>query len=153
MTQQALQDFFAAALNAGAILTGFCGTFLSFRIQREASYYRNLSSDGTDRLLDLTHFTAPLFLLLCSTICTVCFGVIIPLFHLSGLWTTTRPGRVVGGLIGGLILLIVYFVCELRHYNVLKFLENDKNEWARQGIFVAGGLLCAAGSICFFWCF
>jgi hypothetical protein len=32
--------FFESVLAAGAILSGFCGTFLSFRINRESNYYR-----------------------------------------------------------------------------------------------------------------
>jgi hypothetical protein len=32
-------QFFGAVVDAGAILAGFCSTFLVFRIQREANYY------------------------------------------------------------------------------------------------------------------
>lgn len=40
-------------LQAGAILAGFCGTFLAFRIQREASYYRQPVADfDTGRAAD-----------------------------------------------------------------------------------------------------
>src|SRR5437667_344489 len=33
-------EFFQSVLTAGAIISGFCGSFLVFRIQREAEYYR-----------------------------------------------------------------------------------------------------------------
>ena len=58
-----MESFYTATLSAGAILTGFCGTFLSFRLQREANYYRQVALDfetreARDVFVDLTHFTA-----------------------------------------------------------------------------------------------
>ena len=45
ITPESAERFFAEVLSAGAILCGFCGTFLSFRIQREAGYYRQVAID------------------------------------------------------------------------------------------------------------
>ena len=66
-------------LTAGAILSGFCGTFLAFRIQREAAYYRQPAVDyhgnkGKDVYIGLTHFTSAFLLLALATVCSVTFG-------------------------------------------------------------------------------
>ena len=55
------QGFYTAVLTAGAILTGFAGTFLQFRIQREASYHRQPAvsfeeANAKDVFIGLTHF-------------------------------------------------------------------------------------------------
>jgi hypothetical protein len=111
--------FLGASLSTGAILAGFCGTFLSFRIQREAGYYRQASGKGADNYIGLTHFTASLALLLMATIFTTVFGIVLPLLALSGFHSSMRPGIIVGGLIGSVVLLAAYFVAELVHYRIL----------------------------------
>ena len=55
-------NFFESALNAGAILTGFCGTFLVFRIEREAGFFRAPGWNDKDKRAivleyNLQHFT------------------------------------------------------------------------------------------------
>ncbi len=145
MSQSDLTNFFAASLNAGAILAGFCATFLSFRIQREAGYYR--SSDGSGK--DLSHFTASLLLLLLATIWTVICGIVLPLLALVGMGSSISPRLIVGGVIGGLLLLGAYFVTELCHYHVFKFLKNDPAEWKREWPLAAVGVSGAA--FCFWY--
>ncbi|MGA2771236.1 MAG: hypothetical protein ABSG26_10520 [Bryobacteraceae bacterium] len=140
MTQSDL-TFFAASLNVGAILAGFCATFLSFRIQREAGYYRHGNR---------SHFTASLLLLLLATLCTAVCGIVLPLLALVGSGPWISPGLIVGGVIGGLLLLAAYFVTELRHYDVFKVsLKNDRAEWKREWPLVAVGVICAA--FCFWY--
>jgi hypothetical protein len=56
---QALELFYGAALTAGSILSGFIGTFLNFRIQRDASYFR--SQEGQAR--NQQHFTSSFLLI------------------------------------------------------------------------------------------
>jgi hypothetical protein len=142
---QSDQTFFAVILNVGAILAGFCATFLSFRIQREAGYYRSPDGKGNN----LSHFTASLALLLLATLCTAVCGIVLPLLALVGSGPCISRGLIVGGVLGGLLLLAAYFVTELRHYDVFKFLQNDRAEWKREGPFVAVGVICAA--FCFWY--
>lgn len=169
--------FFSASLSAGSILAGFCGTFLSFRIQREATYFRQPSNDsespeqgkaphgsmtrgksspnssasrGKDTYIGLTHFTASLFLLLMATAWTILFGVVVPLLELGRVGMNASPGIVVGGIIGGLLLLGSYFLAELVHYRIFQFLESDRGEWRREWWIVALGLLGALVSIAHF---
>src|SRR6185436_7926147 len=103
--------FFSSALSAGAILSVFCGTFLAFRLQREASYYRQVALDfdsreARDVFVGLTHFTSALLLLVLATVCAAAFGFIFPLLAVHGSnWFLARSGYVVGGMIGSLILL------------------------------------------------
>jgi hypothetical protein len=40
MTESNYDAFYTSVVSAGAILTGLAGTFLQFRIGREASYYQ-----------------------------------------------------------------------------------------------------------------
>lgn len=68
-------SLYSSLLSAGAILAGFCGTFLAFRIQREANYYRQPALDfatgeARDVPIGLTHFTSGLLLLGIASICT-----------------------------------------------------------------------------------
>ena len=81
--------YFAACLSAGAILTGFCGTFLSFRIQREATYYRQpvcdfASGKARDVAIGLSHFSSPFLLLILGTLLAAAFGFVCPLLAISG---------------------------------------------------------------------
>jgi hypothetical protein len=86
------QTFYAAVLSAGAILTGFSGTFLQFRIQREANYYRQpvLSyvegaeqGKAQDVPIGLVHFTGAFLLIIVSTLMAVTFGFVFPLLALA----------------------------------------------------------------------
>jgi hypothetical protein len=149
MSQVDRLNFFDTSLNVGAILAGFCATFLSFRIQREAGYFRSPDGKGKDTFSDLSHFTASLLLLLLATVCTAVCGIVLPLLALVGSGPWISPGLIVGGVIGGLLLLAAYFVSELRHYNVFKFLKNDPAEWRREWPLVAVGVIGAA--LCFWY--
>src|SRR5260370_33842727 len=108
-------SFFAAALSAGGILSGFCGTFLTFRIQREASYYRQAAVDfhegkGKDIFVGLTHFSSAFFILLLATLCSATFGFVFPLLALHGsAWFAARSGLVVEVMIGVGMSLCAYF--------------------------------------------
>ena len=126
--------------SAGAILTGFCGTFLSFRLQREANYYRQVAVDfehneARDIYVGLTHFTGPLLLLLLSTIVAALFGFVFPLVALAepASQIMFSVGIVAAGEVAALVLLFGYFVGELVHYQVLTTsLVNDAMEWGSQ---------------------
>jgi len=128
--------FFDAIISAGAILSGFCGTFLSFRIQREANYYRQPALDfktrkARDVYIGLTHFTSAFLLLILATIFSTFFGFLIPLLALAGsAWASAQTELVVGGLVAALILLLAYFLDELVHYRIINIgLLNDAREW------------------------
>ena len=142
--------FFEAIINAGAILAGFCGTFLAFRIQREANYYRQPVLDyekgkAKDILIGLTHFTSAFLLLILATVCAIVFGFLFPLLALAGLpWALTQVSLVVSGIVASLILLIAYFLDELIHYRVLsRNLVNDAREWGSEKKIVIGALIVA----------
>jgi hypothetical protein len=155
---QDISPVFAPALSAGAILTGFCGTFLTFRIQREAAYYRQPALDfrngrAKDILIDLTHFSSAFFLLILATVCSAVFGFVLPLMALTGsAWITTRPKVVVAGMISGLVLVGGYFVTELVHYRVLRRLPGDTEEWKREGWVLAATVLLAFAAFAFVFC-
>jgi hypothetical protein len=144
---------YGALLSAGAIITGFCGTFLSFRIQREASYYRQPAVDfatgsGKDVFVNLTHFSSGFLLLSLASLGACIFGVVFPLLGLAGvIWFLARAGAAVAGVIGSLVLLVSYFVDELVHYRILSSrLANDAREWGREWIVVCIGIAVAAGA-------
>jgi hypothetical protein len=152
--------FFESVIAAGAILTGFCGTFLAFRIQREAAYYRQPALDfpsGTakDVFIGLTHFTAPFLLLILATICALVFGFLVPLFAIAGARNTLlSPALVVAGLVAAVILLMAYFCAELTHYRILSAaLLHDVHEWrtGRAIVIVALILSIAAAGSTVFW--
>lgn len=155
MTPSNPESFFGSVLSAGAILSGFCGTFLSFRLQREATYYRQPAVDfreqdetknSKDIYIGLTHFTSGLFLLILATVCTVVFGVLLPLLALSGYASVaSRTGLIVGGIIAGLLLIAAYFLDELVHYEILKWsrLADDIRDWKKEWWVVALAVLCA----------
>lgn len=142
--------FFEAIINAGAILAGFCGTFLAFRIQREANYYRQPVLDyekgkAKDIFIGLTHFTSAFLLLMLATVCAFFFGFIIPLLAIAGSsWALAQITLVVSGLIASLVFVIAYFLDELIHYRVLSVnLVNDAREWKREWAIVIGALIIA----------
>jgi len=115
-------QFFEATIAAGAILSGFCGTFLAFRIQREANYYRQPALDSRRSVdINLQQFSSAFFLLILAALCSVVFGFIIPLLALAGsAWAMEQTKWVVGGLLAALILLAAYFFDELVHYHILR---------------------------------
>ncbi|WP_299212192.1 hypothetical protein [uncultured Tateyamaria sp.] len=138
------QTFFSAALSAGAILTGFCGTFLSFRIQREAAYHRQPALDyeegeARDIYIGLSHFTSSFLVLILASLVTMVFGFIMPLLALAGFGIAVISVSVVtGGLVAALVLISGYFLVEMRHYHILSNrLLHDRAEWGRQNGFVA----------------
>jgi hypothetical protein len=103
------------------------GMFLVFRIQREADYYRGPSYGVKND----QHFTSAFLLIILATLIVTVFGVVFPLFYLSGVrgcWLT--PRLVVAGLLATMILLVGYFVDELFHYRILK--KFGKEEWKRE---------------------
>ena len=137
---------YAALLSAGAILTGFCGTFLSFRIQREASYYRQPTVDfktgqGGDVYIGLSHFTSSFLVLIVATLLAVICGFILPLLALVGV--PLQPRIIVAGMVSSVICVLGYFTCEMVHYGVLnRRLLNDRHEWGRSwGVVVITFLL------------
>ena len=162
MTPASPESFFSAVLSAGAILSGFCGTFLSFRLQREATYYRQPAIDfqakvgernSKDIYIGLTHFTSSFFLLILATLCTVVCGVLLPLLALQGCdWAASHRGLIVGGIIAGLLLIAAYFVDELVHYQILSWsrLVVDLRDWEKEWWIVTLAVLCAFISLRYF---
>jgi hypothetical protein len=149
--------FFPAALSAGAILSGFCGTFLAFRIQREASYYRQAAFDfqtgeAKDIFIGLTHFSSAFLLLVLATMCSAVFGFVFPLLALYGSsWFGGHAGLVVGGMIGSLVLLLAYFADELIHYRIISGrLARDASEWKKEWWIVVLGISAATACIVYF---
>jgi hypothetical protein len=140
------RSFYEAIIAAGAILSGFCGTFLAFRIQREANYYRQPvlnfeRQEARDVPIKLTHFSAAFLLLLLGSVCSVVFGFLLPLLALGGWgWMWSRRSLVVAGLVAAMVLIGAYFVAELVHYEILSGrLLNDRREWGRElGVAVVG---------------
>lgn len=153
------QNFFSAALGAGAILSGFCGTFLSFRIQRESAYYRQPVLDyendkAKDIYIGLSHFTSSFLLLILASVISIIFGVILPLIAMAGaniVWEA--PKVVVAGLIASVVLISGYFVCELVHYEILnRKLLNDPSEWGRaRKTVIVTILLSFLSAVLIFW--
>ena len=154
---ESAEQFFAAVLSAGAILCGFCGTFLSFRIQREAGYYRQVALDfssgkSKDIPVGLTHFTSAFLLLILATGCSAVFGFALPLLGLNGAaWVASRRGLVVGGMIAALVLLGAYFLDELVHYKIISWhLVNDTQEWKAEWWIVVLAILAAGVCMAYF---
>lgn len=159
MTPEELGRFYETALTAGAILSGFIGTFLTFRIQREANYYRQPVLDfnakepegrAKDVLIGLSHFTSSFLLIIIGALCSTAFGVFWPLLALAH-WgpAQTGPAPIVAGLVGSVVLVGAYFLDELVHYKILKtHLANDLGEWKNEWAIVVGGVLLAALLFC-----
>jgi hypothetical protein len=152
MRAEATTSFYESVIGAGAILSGFCGTFLSFRIQREANYHRqpavSFDKDAAKEVyVGLTHFTSAFALLALGSVCSVIFGFLIPLFGIAGLpWAPRNAAVVVGGLAAALVLIAAYFIDELVHYRILRMgrLVDDAREWRGESLVVAAGV---AGAI------
>jgi hypothetical protein len=108
--------FFEAAIDAGAILTGFYATFLVFRIQREAEYYR---SKGKQQ------FSASLLLLILGMSVTAVMCVGFPLLRLANPEFASvgalKSNIVVRGFIASGILAAGYFLIELIHYRIILY--------------------------------
>lgn len=140
--------YYGACLSAGAILTGFCGTFLSFRIQREATYYRQPVCDynvgeGKDIFLGLSHFSSPFLLLILGTLLSAGFGFICPLLAISGF--AISKSWIVAGILAALVTILGYFACELVHYGVLNAkLLNDRKEWGKSSGVVLTTIILSA---------
>jgi hypothetical protein len=146
-------EFYRSVIAAGAIMTGFCGTFLSFRIQREANYFRQpaISFDegkARDIYIGLTHFTSSFLLLILASLCSMVFGFLFPLLALIGAaCTLVTPNVIAGGLIATLVLLAFYFFDELLHYQIVgESLAQDAREWGREVPLVIVALVLAAAA-------
>lgn len=119
-------NFFESVIAAGAILTGFCGTFLAFRIQREASYFRQPALDFSSRTakdvyVGLTRFSVALGLLLAATVVALIFGFVIPLLAIAGAQCALiSPWLDVCGLLVAVVLLLGYLLAELVHYRIIR---------------------------------
>jgi hypothetical protein len=163
MTPDQLASFYEASLSAGAIISGFIGTFLAFRIQREANYHRQPVLDfnpeesegrARDVHIGLAHFTSSFFLILLAGIASMTFGVGWPLLALAQ-WppAMTGPEPIAGGIFGSLVLVAAYFVDELVHYRILSGrLANDVAEWKSEWAIVVGGVLLAVVAFVLTWC-
>jgi len=151
MTPDQLTAFYEAALTAGSILFGFVGTFLSFRIQREANYYRQPVLDfrsgedegsGQDVEVGLSHFTSSLALIILAGLGAMIFGMVLPLAALAQLKATvSSPESIVAGIVGSLALVVGYFLDELFHYRIIFRL--DRKGWKRERWIVIGTLAAA----------
>jgi hypothetical protein len=138
--------FFESIIGAGAILSGFCGTFLAFRIQRESNYYRQPAvsfelEKGKDVFIGRTCFSPAFKLLLFGTCCSAVFGFLLPLLALAGCaWIAAMQGLVVAGLIGTVVLIGTYFLAELVHYQILntQLLRGKRKEGDESGVVYAG---------------
>jgi hypothetical protein len=105
---------------AGAIVAGFCATFLQFRLQREATYYRK----GKQL------FSSSFLLIILATLMALFFGVVLPLIRLSGIGQNLiRVQSVVAGLLDSIILLLFYFLDEFIHYNIFPI---ERKDWHRE---------------------
>jgi hypothetical protein len=152
------KDFYTAVLTAGTVLTGFTGSFLQFRIQREANYYRQPVLDfetgkAKDVAIGLSHFSSSFLLLICAVVLEIAFGFILPLLAMADVhFSFLKPNLIVAGLIAALIILAGYFCAELVHYRILNTrLLHDKAEWGRQWAVVSITLALAIlfGIACF----
>jgi hypothetical protein len=144
------RSFYESMIGAGAIVFGFSATFLAFKIQREANYYRQPAvsfehAQAKDVLIGLTHFSSAFLLLILGTICSAVFGLLLPVFALAGsAWISANHGVEVAGLVGTLILIGAYFLDELIHYRILSSrLLNDAREWGSESAVVISGVIIA----------
>lgn len=118
-------SFYAAVLSAGAILWGFCGTFLVFRIQREANYYQQPVLDyetgkAKNVKICMQKLSLPFGVLLFATHWVALFGVVMPLLGRAGyqFWLN-HPQVLIWEIFVGLALILGYFWLELRHYRII----------------------------------
>jgi len=130
MSAEELSQFYGAALTGGAILSGFVATFLSFRIQREADYYRQPvlrykpdeeCGNGQDVFIDLSRFPPSLLLIIVSWFGSTFFGVLWPLSALAH-WSPsmTGPAPLLAGIASSVALVAAYFFAEMFHYAMFR---------------------------------
>jgi hypothetical protein len=154
------QTFYEAVLSAGAILTGFSGTFLQFRIQREANYYKQpvtsyvkgaTEGKAQDAYIGLTHFTDAFLLIIAATLMAVAFGFVFPLLGLAEMAPPFVSRKfITAGLPSTLFTLGGYFLTELIHYRILSTrLLHDIAEFQREwpGVFIGLG----GAAVCWLW--
>ena len=149
--------FFEAVINAGAILGGFCSTFLVFRIQRESNYHRQPALDfesgnAKDVHIGLTHFTSSFLLIVLASLSSIAFGFLVPLLGLAQVQSPiVSPAWVVAGLVASVVLLAGYLVDEMVHYRILSLkLMDDAREWKGESAIVLAAVvlsLLAASSV------
>lgn len=125
-------------------MAGFIGTFLVFRIQREAGYFRQPGPDGDDAK-NLSHLTPSFLPLLLAAGCASIFGVGLPLWALGAGWNgQSGRGWIVGGLFASMLLVATYVAVEMVHYDIRpNKLEGDREEWRRAVPLLAIGALLA----------
>jgi hypothetical protein len=158
-----IRSFYQAALTAGAILSGFNGSFISFRIQREANYYRlpaywynEKAQEGEAKWVgdsvDIrqSHFTTSFFLIILGTICSMWFGVWLPLSVLAGR-RDPRPAMTLAGLAASAVLVMAYFLDELIHYEILTFKWSGRIR-DLECLIVISGILLACLIYCIVLC-
>ena len=158
--------FCEAALTAGALLSGFIGTFLSFRIQREANYYRQPVTKfyegadvgrGQDAWIGRSQFNSSFLLIILAALSAAVFGILLPLAALACLPSeTVSVELVLAGVVFSLVLAAFYFLDEMIHYEIIKFsrLAADLKSWGNvESVVVVIGILLALlfGTIAFFW--
>lgn len=139
---------FSDMLSAGAIIAGFGATFLAFRVQREAEFYRVPGQEPFNK----QHFTTSFFLIIAATSVAVVAGVVLPLLALQELappWVTPRVA--VSGLLGSIVLIVGYFVDELVHYRIIlgEWRSRLDDEWKRETPILYGTLIIATAVIIF----
>ncbi len=155
MTQMApdeLARFYQAALTAGSILSGFNGTFISFRIRRESDYYRQPAVDFESRTardvsVGLSRFNSSFLLIILGALCSLIFGIFLPLSSLAH-WSrfTTGPAPILAGIVASAVLVGAYFFDELIHYEIIKWsrLKDDLRNWEGEWLIVVTGIFLAA---------
>lgn len=122
--------FFGTVMTGGAIIAAFCGSFLVFRIQREAEYFRNPGQGYVGQ----QYFSPSFLLLILATAGATLAGVVLPLLGLSGVRAPfLTPRAVVAGLFGAIVLLGGYFINELVHYRIVfEGWRGDLEGWERE---------------------
>ncbi len=105
---QDLTTFYSAMLTVASILAGFYGTFLSFRLQREAQFFRNRRQQ---------HTTPSLLVLVMGIVMLGWFGIWQPLSFFAG--RVVSQESTIRGVVTALLLGVAYFVLELLHYEIL----------------------------------
>lgn len=141
-------EAFSDMLSAGAIIAGFGATFLAFRVQREAEFYR---LPGHTQFNE-QHFTTSFLLIIVATSVAVLAGVVIPLLALQGLAPACVTPRVAAsGLLGSIVLMVGYFFDELVHYRIIfgDWRSRLDDEWQRETPILCGSLVIAIGVIVF----
>jgi len=143
-------EFFGAVMAAGAIITGFCGSFLAFRLQREAVYFRNPAQGYVGQ----QYFSPSLLLLLLASLAASVAGLVFPLLGLRGVQARfVTPNAVVAGLLSALFLLTAYFFNEIIHYRIaFEGWRRELEGWDRERPIVVVALLgCLAVLLVSLW--